>query len=38
MTLAGAVDTEAVRKKAIADANSIEGVEKVVDKLVVKKR
>ena len=38
VTLAGAVDSDAARKKAIADANSIEGVKQVVDKLVVKKR
>ena len=37
VTLAGAVDSDAARKKAIADANSIEGVKQVVDKLVVKK-
>ena len=37
VTLTGAVDTEAARKKAIADAKSIEGVKQVVDKLVVKK-
>ena len=37
VTLAGTVDSEAARKKAIADANSIEGVKKVADKLVVKK-
>jgi hyperosmotically inducible periplasmic protein len=38
VTLAGTVDSEAARKKAIADAKSIEGVKQVVDKLVVKKR
>ena len=38
VTLAGVVDTESARKKAIVDANSIEGVKQVVDKLVVKKR
>jgi hyperosmotically inducible protein len=37
VTLAGAVESDAARKKAIADANSIEGVKKVVDKLTVKK-
>ncbi len=37
VTLAGVVDNEATRKKAISDANSIEGVKQVVDKLVVKK-
>jgi hyperosmotically inducible periplasmic protein len=37
VTLAGAVDSDAARKKAIADANSIEGVKQVVDKLVVKR-
>ena len=36
VTLAGIVDSEAARKKAIADANSIEGVKRVVDKLVVR--
>jgi hyperosmotically inducible periplasmic protein len=38
VTLAGTADSEAARKKAIADAKSIEGVKQVVDKLVVKKR
>jgi hyperosmotically inducible protein len=38
VTLAGVVDSEATRKKAIVDANSIEGVKQVVDKLVVKKK
>jgi hyperosmotically inducible periplasmic protein len=38
VTLAGTVDTDGARKKAIADANSIEGVKKVVDKLGVRKR
>jgi len=37
VTLTGAVDNDAARKKAIADAKSIEGVKQVVDKLVVKK-
>jgi hyperosmotically inducible protein len=38
VTLAGTVDTDAARKKAISDAQSIEGVKRVVDKLVVRKR
>ena len=33
VTLTGAVDNDAARKKAIADAKSIEGVKQVVDKL-----
>jgi hyperosmotically inducible periplasmic protein len=37
VTLSGAVDNEATRKKAISDAKSIEGVKQVVDKLLVKK-
>ena len=37
VTLEGTADTDAARKKAIADAKSIEGVKQVVDKLVVKK-
>ncbi len=37
VTLSGAVDNEAARKKAISDAKSIEGVKQVVDKLVVKR-
>jgi hyperosmotically inducible protein len=37
VTLTGAVDSEAVRQKAIADARSIEGVKQVVDKLSVRK-
>lgn len=37
VTLTGAVDSETVRHKAIADARSIEGVKQVVDKLSVKK-
>jgi hyperosmotically inducible periplasmic protein len=37
VTLSGAVDSEAVRRKAIADARSIEGVKQVVDKLSMKK-
>ncbi len=38
VALAGTVSSDAVRKKAIADAQSIEGVKQVVDKLVVKKQ
>jgi hyperosmotically inducible periplasmic protein len=37
VALAGTVSSDAVRKKAIADAQSIEGVKRVVDKLVVKR-
>jgi hyperosmotically inducible protein len=37
VTLTGAVDNEAVRKKAVADARSTDGVKQVVDKLTVKK-
>jgi hyperosmotically inducible protein len=37
VTLAGSVDSEAVRQKALADAKSIEGVKQVVDKLSVKR-
>jgi hyperosmotically inducible protein len=37
VTLTGAVDSETIRQKAIADARSIEGVKQVVDKLSVKK-
>ena len=37
VTLSGAVDSGAVRRKAIADARSIEGVKQVVDKLSIKK-
>ena len=37
VTLAGAVDSDTARQKAIADARSIEGVKQVVDKLAVKK-
>ena len=37
VTLTGAVDSEAVRQKAIADARSIEGVKQVVDKLSIRK-
>ena len=37
VTLAGAVDSDTARQKAIADARSIEGVKQVVDKLSVKK-
>jgi hyperosmotically inducible periplasmic protein len=36
VTLTGAVDSEAARQKAVADARSIEGVNQVVDKLTVK--
>jgi len=36
VTLAGTVDSEAARQKAVADARSIEGVSQVVDKLTVK--
>ncbi len=35
VTLTGTVDNEAVRKKAVADARSIDGVKQVVDKLTV---
>ena len=38
VALAGTVSSDAVRKKAIADAQSIEGVKRVVDKLVVKSK
>jgi hyperosmotically inducible protein len=37
VTLAGSVDNEAVRQKALADAKSIEGVKQVIDKLSVKR-
>ncbi len=37
VTLTGTVDNEAVRKKAVADARSTDGVKQVVDKLTVKK-
>jgi hyperosmotically inducible protein len=37
VSLAGTVDSDTARQKAIADARSIEGVTQVVDKLVVKK-
>jgi hyperosmotically inducible protein len=36
VTLAGTVDSEAARQKAVADARSIEGVSQVVDTLTVK--
>ena len=36
VTLAGTVDSEAARQKAVADARSVEGVSQVVDKLTVK--
>jgi osmotically-inducible protein OsmY len=38
VTLEGTVDSQAARQKAILDAKSIEGVMRVVDKLVVRKR
>jgi hyperosmotically inducible protein len=38
VTLTGAVDSEAVRRKAVADARSVEGVKRVVDKLTVKQK
>ncbi len=37
VTLAGTVDSEAVKKKAVADARSTEGVKQVVDRLTVRK-
>ena len=37
VTLTGTVDNEAVRKKAVADARSTEGVKQVVDKLTIRK-
>jgi hyperosmotically inducible periplasmic protein len=37
VTLTGTVDNEAVRKKAVADARSTEGVKQVIDKLSVKR-
>jgi osmotically-inducible protein OsmY len=37
VTLTGTVDNEAVRRKAVADARSTDGVKQVVDKLTVKK-
>jgi hyperosmotically inducible protein len=37
VTLTGTVDSEAVRKKAVADARSTDGVKQVVDKLTVKR-
>jgi hyperosmotically inducible protein len=37
VTLSGAVDREESRRKAVADARSVEGVKHVVDKLKVKK-
>ena len=36
VTLTGTVDSEAVRKKAVADARSTDGVKQVIDKLSVK--
>jgi hyperosmotically inducible protein len=38
VTLSGPVDNDAVRRKAIADARSVDGVKRVVDKLTVKKK
>ena len=38
VTLSGAVDSDAVRRKAVADARSVDGVKRVVDKLTVKKK
>lgn len=37
VTLAGQVDSDAARKKAIADAKSIEGVTQVIDRISVRK-
>ena len=37
VTLAGTVDSEAVRRKAVADARSTDGVKQVVDKLSVRR-
>jgi hyperosmotically inducible protein len=37
VTLTGTVDNEAVRRKAVADARSTDGVKQVVDKLSVKR-
>ncbi len=37
VTLSGQVDSHAVRQKAVADARSIDGVTRVIDKLTVKK-
>jgi hyperosmotically inducible protein len=37
VTLTGTVDNEAVRRKAVADARSTDGVKQVVDKLTVSK-
>jgi osmotically-inducible protein OsmY len=37
VTLEGTVDSEAVKKKAVADARSTEGVKQVVDRLTVRK-
>ncbi len=37
VTLSGQVDSSAVRQKALADARSIDGVKRVIDKLIVKK-
>jgi osmotically-inducible protein OsmY len=38
VTLSGAVDSDAVRRKAVADARSVDGVKRVVDRLTVKKK
>jgi osmotically-inducible protein OsmY len=38
VTLTGAVDSEAIRRKAVADARSVEGVKRVVDKLTIKRK
>jgi hyperosmotically inducible periplasmic protein len=37
VTLSGTVDSNTVRQKALADARSIDGVKRVVDRLTVKK-
>ena len=37
VTLSGSVPSEAIRRKAVADARSVEGVKQVRDKLSVKK-
>jgi hyperosmotically inducible protein len=38
VTLSGAVDSDAIRRKAVADARSVEGVKRVVDKLTIKRK
>lgn len=38
VTLTGTVDSEATRKKAVADARSTDGVKQVVDKLTVRQK